>query len=180
MKQNKAWIQILDSNGYEIYEFYKPEVAPNHYSPATIVHHHMYSDSIYGYTIFVVGYSESDISYIVGFPNTVISKHTFEYDSTTPVFIAKVILMVLVISFFVFLVMGGYIFGSRLTNPIVQIIQGVELLSQEKYIIEYEEKGVYGNVFRSLNKLTENLKISKIERIKTEKNEGRMDFKYIT
>lgn len=65
--------------------------------------------------------------------------------------------------------MGGYIFGSRLTNPIVQIIQGVELLSQEKYIIEYEEKGVYGNVFRSLNKLTENLKISKIERIKTEK-----------
>lgn len=99
LKQNKAWIQILDSNGYEIYEFYKPEVAPNHYSPATIVHHHMYSDSIYGYTIFVVGYSESDISYIVGFPNTVISKHTFEYDSTTPVFIAKVILMVLVISF---------------------------------------------------------------------------------
>ena len=168
LKQNKAWIQILDSNGYEIYEFYKPEVAPNNYSPATIVHHHMYSDSIYGYTIFVVGYSESDISYIVGFPNTVISKHTFEYDSTTPVFIAKVILMVLVISFFVFLIMG-YIFGSRLTNPIVQIIQGVELLSQEKYIIEYEEKGVYGNVFRSLNKLTENLKISKIERIKTEK-----------
>ncbi len=107
LKQNKAWIQILDSNGYEIYEFYKPEVAPNHYSPATIVHHHMYSDSIYGYTIFVVGYSESDISYIVGFPNTVISKHTFEYDSTTPVFIAKVILMVLVISFFCILSYGG-------------------------------------------------------------------------
>src|SRR5699024_2075074 len=70
--------------------------------------------------------------------------------------------------FFVFLIMG-YIFVSRLTNPIVQIIQGVELLSQEKYIIEYEEKGVYRNVFRSLNKITENLKISKIERIKTEK-----------
>lgn len=168
LKQKEAWIQILDNSGNEIYELYKPGSAPNHYSPASIVHYHKYSDSINGYTMFVAGSEDGNISYIIGFPSTVISKHTFEYDSSTPELIAKIALMILLISFFVFLIMG-YIFGSRLTNPIVRIIEGVELLSQKKYVIQYEEEGIYGNVFRSLNKLTENLKISERERIKTEK-----------
>lgn len=169
LKQKNAWIQILDTNGNETYELYKPEEAPSHYSPASIVHYHMYSGTIDGYTLFVAGTNdERNLSYIIGFPSTVISKHTFEYDSNTPVLIAKMALMVLLISFFVFLIMG-YVFGSRLTNPIVHIIEGVELLSQKKYIVEYEEEGIYGNVFRSLNNLTENLKLSERERIKTEK-----------
>jgi len=45
----------------------------------------------------------------------------------------------------------------------------VDFLSQDKYIIDYEEKGVYGKVFRSLNKLTENLRINRRERAKNEK-----------
>ena len=49
------------------------------------------------------------------------------------------------------------------------IIQGVDFLAQDKYIIDYEEKGVYGKVFRSLNKLTENLRINRRERAKNEK-----------
>lgn len=169
LQQRHAWIQVLDTNGNEVYQLYKPKDATNHYSPAAIVHYQKYPNTIEGYTLFVASTNEeSNLSYIIGFPSKDISKHTFEYDSSTPTLIIKFILMVLLISFFVFLIMG-YIFGNKLTNPIVNIIEGVELLSKEKYVIQYEEKGIYSKIFRSLNKLTENLKISEKEREKTEK-----------
>lgn len=169
LKERDAWIQILDTNGNEIYELFKPEDAPNHYAPAEIVHAHMYPDTINGYTLFIAStITDKNLNYIIGFPSSEISKHSFDYDSSTVTLIIKFTLMVLVISFIVFLLMG-FIFGGRLTNPIVRIIEGVELLSEKKYWIQYEEKGLYRKVFAGLNKLADNLKLSEREREKTEK-----------
>lgn len=169
LKKNKAWIQVLDENGNELYELGKPVDAPSHYSPADIVHYHMYPDTIGGYTLFVSSAgSDSNFDYVVGFPSTTISKRIFEYESGTPALIIKSILIAFSISIAVFLIMG-FIFGSKLTTPLLYIIQGVDFLAQDKYIIDYEEKGVYGKVFRSLNKLTENLRINRRERAKNEK-----------
>ncbi len=169
LKKRNAWIQVLDSDGNEVYELYKPKDAPIHYTPADIVHYHMYPGTIHGYTLFVADTNgDNNLSYIIGFPTTTISKHTFEYESSTFAFIIELILMVLIISFSVFLMMS-FIFGNKLTTPLLHIIQGVDFLAQGKYIIEYEEKGIYGKVFRSLNKLTENLKVNRRERVKTEK-----------
>lgn len=169
LKERDAWIQILDTNGNEIYELFKPEDAPNHYAPATIVHAHMYPNTINGYTLFIASSTtDNSLNYIIGFPSSEISKHTFDYNSSTVTLIIKFTLMVLVISFFVFLLMG-FIFGGKLTNPIVRIIEGVELLSEKKYWMQYEEKGLYSKVFASLNKLADNLKLSEREREKTEK-----------
>lgn len=169
LKKNKAWIQVLDENGNELYELGKPVDAPSHYSPADIVHYHMYPDTIGGYTLFVSSAgSDSNFDYVVGFPSTTISKRIFEYESGTPALIIKSILIAFSISIAVFLIMG-FIFGSKLTTPLLYIIQGVDFLGKDKYIIDYEEKGVYGKVFRSLNKLTENLRINRRERAKNEK-----------
>ncbi len=169
LKKNKAWIQVLDENGNELYDLGKPVDAPSHYSPADIVHYHMYPDTIGGYTLFVSSAgSDSNFDYVVGFPSTTISKRIFEYESGTPALIIKSILIAFSISIAVFLIMG-FIFGSKLTTPLLYIIQGVDFLAQDKYIIDYEEKGVYGKVFRSLNKLTENLRINRRERAKNEK-----------
>lgn len=169
LKKNKAWIQILDENGNELYELGKPVDAPRHYSPADIVHYHMYPDTIEGYTLFVSSVdSDINLSYIIGFPSTTISKHIFEYESSTSALIIKSILIAFSIAIGVFLIMG-FIFGNKLTTPLLYIIQGVDFLAQDKYIIDYEEKGVYGKVFKSLNKLTENLRITRRERAKIEK-----------
>jgi len=169
LKKNKAWIQVLNENGNELYELGKPVDAPNHYSPADIVHYHMYPDTIDGYTLFVSSSgSDSNFDYVIGFPSTTISKHIFEYESSTSALIIKSIFIAFSISIAVFLIMG-FIFGNKLTTPLLYIIQGVDFLSQDKYIIDYEEKGVYGKVFRSLNKLTENLRINRRERAKNEK-----------
>lgn len=169
LKENKAWIQVLDENGNELYELGKPVDAPSHYSPADIVHYHMYPDTIDGYTLFVSSAgSDSNFDYVIGFPSTTISKHIFEYESSSSAIIIKSILIAFSISIAVFLVMG-FIFGNKLTTPLLYIIQGVDFLAQDKYIIDYEEKGVYGKVFKSLNKLTENLRINRRERAKIEK-----------
>ena len=126
----------------------------------------MYPNTINGYTLFTASsFPNDDLSYIIGFPSTEISKYTFNYNSKS---IIQFIIMVLTITLIVLLIMG-FIFGSRLTNPIVQIIEGVEFLSEEKYWIQYKEKGLYKKVFESLNKLAENLKVSMRERKKTEK-----------
>lgn len=169
LKNKNAWIQILDSNGNEIYELDKPEGTPLHYSPAQIVHSHMYPDTIDGYSLFVAEAStDSSVSYIIGFPSTEIGKHTFNYESGLLSLFLKFTLLVLLISVVVFLITGS-IFGNKLTNPIVQIIEGVELLSQKEYGIQYGEKGIYSKVFASLNMLSENLKSSERERRKNEK-----------
>lgn len=95
----------------------------------------MYPNTINGYTLFIAkSTTNNNLNYIIGFPSSEISKHTFDDDSSTITLIIKFTLMVLLISFFVFLLMG-FIFGSKLTNPIVQIIEGVELLSEKKYWI---------------------------------------------
>ncbi|MFA8440189.1 sensor histidine kinase [Pueribacillus sp. YX66] len=169
LKNKNAWIQILDSNGNEIYELGKPEGTPMHYSPAQIVHSHMYPDTIDGNTLFVAeSTTDSNLSYIIGFPSTEINKHTFIYESDLLSLFLKFTLLVLLISVVVFLITGS-IFGNKLTNPIVRIIEGIELLSQKKYGIQYSEKGIYSKVFNSLNVLSENLKSSDRERRKNEK-----------
>lgn len=169
LKKKSAWIQILDSNGNEVYELYKPEDAPNHYSPAAAVHYHMYPGAIDGYTLFISNTDNmTNLSYIIGFPSSTISKHTFEYESSTPNFIIKFILIVFIVSISVLLIMG-FIFGNKLTVPLIYIIQGVDFLAQDKYIIDYEESGIYSEVFKSLNKLTENLRINRRERAKNDK-----------
>lgn len=169
LKDRNAWIQILDTDGNEVYELYKPQDAPMHYSPAQIVHSHMYPDTIDGYTLFVASPSiNKNLSYIIGFPSTEISKHTFEHESNLFALLIKFTLLVLLVSIIVFIITGN-IFGNKLTNPVVRIVEGVELLSQKKYGIQYDEKGIYSKVFGSLNMLGENLKLSERERQKNEK-----------
>ena len=51
------WLQVLDENGNEIFEQYKPASAPTHYTPAELILNYKYSGAIkdptQGYTLFV-------------------------------------------------------------------------------------------------------------------------------
>src|SRR5699024_7386259 len=109
-----------------------------------------------------------NLIYIILFTFKYINKHTFYYESYLLYLLFKFTLLVLLISFVVFLITGS-IFGNKLTDPIVRIIEGVELLSQKEYGVRYDEKGIYAKVFGSLNMLAENLNLSERERHKNEK-----------
>ena len=69
----------------------------------------------------------------------------------------------LVVPVIVFIVMG-YIFGRSLTNPVLQIIEGIQQLARGEYDRRWPEKGLYNEIYRSMNHLAKTLKKNEIER----------------
>lgn len=167
LARENLWLQVLDKNGNEVYQIDKPENTPDHYSPAQIVHYHLHSKDLNDSTILLTNKDLSDYTYMIGFPKDRVSKIIIDIEASSTEFVIQSILIMLLIAILVFTIMS-FIFGTKFTNPIVRIINGVERLSKGKYDREYEEDGIYSNVFKSLNKLTDNLKTSQDERLKTE------------
>lgn len=166
-----AWIQILDEEGYEVFSWNKPKQALEHYTPSEMVYYNIYSGAIDNYTTFA-GTAEINNyswSYIIGFPIGKIAKYNFIY---SPANIRSYILEVLIYLFIVpiiVLIVMGYVFGRNITNPLIEIVNGIGILSKGNYDIRYTEKGLYKEVYRSLNNLSHILKRNEIERKDMEK-----------
>ncbi len=75
-----AWLQVLDENGSQVYQQFKPASAPTHYTPAELILDYRYSgaikDETQGYTIYVARATrgERTFSYILGFPDREVIK----------------------------------------------------------------------------------------------------------
>lgn len=174
LKDYGAWIQILDEEGYERYHWNKPKAAPSHYTPSEMVFYNIYAGAIEDYTTFA-GTAKIDgyrWSYIIGFPMEEVAKYSYYYQpKKLNSNIIKVTVFLLLTPTIVILVMG-YVFGRSLTNPIIEIIRGIQELSKGNYEVFYAEKGIYKEVFTNLNKLSNQLKLNEREREKTEKMRG--------
>lgn len=170
LNENNLWIQVLDENSNEIYSCFKPQHVPIHYSAGRLIHYHRYSGNLKGYTIFV-GLTErgnKELSYIIGFPENRVSKMTFSYNPQTIVGdIFKLLLGTVVVTLLVASAIG-YIFSSRLADPIVRIVQRIKELTQKNYSKKYFEKGLYADVFSNLNNLSDTLRLNEKEMKKTE------------
>jgi len=171
LEKYQAWIQILDQEGYEVFSWNKPTNAPEHYSPSEMVFYNIYTGAIDNYTTFT-GTAEIDgykWSYIIGFPMQWVAKYNLVYSPEA--FYSYVLVMLatfLVVPIIVFIVMG-YIFGRSLTTPVLQIIEGIQQLAGGNYDRAWPEKGLYKEVYHSLNKLAKTLKNNEVERQKIEK-----------
>ncbi|QUH18770.1 sensor histidine kinase [Alkaliphilus sp. B6464] len=171
LNHRNAWIQILDEEGYEVYHWNKPEGTLDHYTPSQIVYHNIYTGVIDNYTTFAGTADINDYkwSYIIGFPMDKIAKYMYLYsieELKSNIFAAAIGLFIIPVV--VFIVMG-YIFGRNLTNPVIHIIQGISQLSKGEYDKKYVEKGLYKEVYTTLNNLSDTLKINEVERQVTEK-----------
>lgn len=167
----EVFLQILDEEGYEVYSWNKSKEALEHYTPSEMVYYNIYSGAIDNYTTFA---GTADInnyrwSYIIGFPMDKIAKYNYIY---SPENIKGIIFQLLIYLFIVpvvVLIVMGYVFGRSLTNPIVEIINGIGILSKGNYNIKYTEKGLYKEVYKSLNNLSQILKRNEIEGKEMEK-----------
>ncbi len=174
LNRRDAWIQILDEEGYEVYQWNKPEKALDHYTPSEMVYYNIYTGAIDGYTTFagtakINGYRWS---YIIGFPMDKVAKYNFTYSpekTTSNIFEISICLLLVPI---VVLIGMGYLFGRSLTKPVMHMIQGIQELSKGQYDKKYPEKGLYKDVYRSLNHLSDRLKANEIERQNMEKMRG--------
>ncbi|CEH27892.1 hypothetical protein AM501_01890 [Aneurinibacillus migulanus] len=169
--QRKAWIQILDRNGNEAYSLHRPKSAPVRYTPGELVHHYKYSGSIEDSTLFVSWISKGSEkwTYIIGYPVSHIAKYMIDFSPFRIMnFWKEGILTVLGLTFLMVLTIG-YFFGRKLTKPLVEIINGIKLLAQGRYIVKYQSEGLYKDVYQSLNQLADALQTSAVQRARMEK-----------
>ncbi len=171
LKNYNAWIQVLDENGTEVYNKLKPDNVPNHYTPGEIVYYHKYSGAIEGYTIFL-GIIEKDgrkFSYIMGYPVRQVEKYSFNFNPETLFKNIFKLIITTVIIFTVISTIVGYLFSIKLTKPIFYIMEEIKSLSHGNFTKKFFKKGIYEDVYSSLDNLSETLKINELETKNTEK-----------
>ena len=171
LESYRAWIQILNEEGYEVYSWNKPEEALEHYTPSEMVFYNIYTGAIEDYTTFsgtavIDGYKWS---YIIGFPMEWVAKYNYVYSpDNLKSYLLLMLATFIIVPIIVFIVMG-YIFGRSLTNPVMQIIEGIQQLARGEYDRRWPEKGLYHEVYGSLNNLAKTLKTNEAERQNIEK-----------
>lgn len=169
LDEEKLWIQILDEEGKEIYNYKKPNEVKTKHTPFELIHGYKYSGGIdKGSTIFFANkkMNNYEYSYIIGFPMYAVSKTIITYTTS---FISKFIINIIgafIIIDSIIAILIGYLFSKTLTRPIKRIIDGVDDLSEGRYENYYKENGVYKPVFGKLNSLSETLKDNEVERKK--------------
>lgn len=159
--EEDSWIQFLNEEGYVVGAFNEPSYVSAHYSPVEIAHLNIYADNNQDY-VFYTGKVNENLSFLMALPSKNWHRVVLELDDQ---WIIQFLQTMFVIAVIVFILMG-YILSRRIANPVAQIIEGVKRLADENYDTTYQEKGLYGSVFASLNILRENLKASVRERQK--------------
>ncbi|MBI6874465.1 sensor histidine kinase [Clostridium aciditolerans] len=169
--EKKAWIQVLDEEGNEIYSYQKPAKAKSHYTPAELIDTYKYISIDTMSTIFVSEkkLGNKNYSYIIGFPAKKIRRNIVSYDVYNLGNELKFgIYMILFIDTIIALLFG-YLFSRRLTKPLVNIIKDVKNLSEGEYNLKREERGIYKEVYHNINNLCSKLRSNEEERKKLDK-----------
>ncbi|MFJ8260805.1 sensor histidine kinase [Rummeliibacillus sp. NPDC094406] len=167
----KAWIQILDENGKELYGYRLPKAIKKKYTPLEIVNTYKYVEADIYATVYFSGkeLNHHNTSYLIGFESPNIKKITWSYDSRDLMNNIKIgsILLLLIDGLIALLI--GYFFSKRLTKPLYTLINGIQRLANKDYNLNYEPEGVYKDVFYNVNNLSYQLKAIDKERIKLDK-----------
>lgn len=166
LKEEKAWIQVLDGEGNEIYSYQKPVEVKNHYTPVELIQAYKYSLAESMSTIFIAEkrLGDRNYSYIIGFPFERIKRNVISYDiDKLANSIKNGVYMILLIDIPIALLFG-YLFSRRLTKPLISIIKDVKSLSEGEYNLQKEEKGIYKQIYQNINKLSSKLRSNEEER----------------
>lgn len=166
LESEDIWIQVLNREGNEVYNYNKPVDVKKNYSPMELIHAYKYSLSESMSTIFIGEKEFDDInySYIIGFPFEKIKRNVISYDIYKLVeCIKKGTYIILLIDITIALIFG-YLFSKGLTKPLVGIINYIEILSRGECDLYREEKGVYKKVYKTINNLSEKLRSNEATR----------------
>ncbi|BBH22629.1 two-component sensor histidine kinase [Paenibacillus baekrokdamisoli] len=165
---NKAWIQILDEDGKQIYGYRVPEGVKEKYTPLDIIQMYKYKEINGVTTVFISGKKVENkyYSYFMGFENRFFQRQVLSYDMRDIVRLLKVgSILVICIDGLIALFIG-YLFSKRLTQPLNSLIDGIKRLANKEYHINYDPKGIYKDVFNNVNYLSYELKANENERKK--------------
>lgn len=172
LDEGDIWIQILDENSMELYNYEKPKIVPTKYTPIQLVNSYKYRDKINDISTIFLGekvINDVQYSYIIGFPRGSVEKQVLIYSGQGLLKVTKNISVIVILADVIIALIFGYLFSRRLTRPIGKIIKGVESLGHGDYTLQYPTKGIYKDVNYNLNNLSNTLKENEKERKKLEK-----------
>ncbi|GAA0831632.1 HAMP domain-containing sensor histidine kinase [Bifidobacterium pullorum subsp. gallinarum] len=168
LRDNQAWVQILDENGREIYRYLAPEAARTKYTPIDIVQIYKYVEKEVLSTVFI---GEKTVpnhrySYLVGFTTPYLERQVLTFDSRNLGQVLKVFSLTIIAVDGIIALCIAYIFSKRLTKPLHILIDSIKSLANKNYNVYHRPKGVYKDVFSNINHLSQELKSSEMERKK--------------
>lgn len=171
LSHNQSWIQILDENGRQVYGYLVPINAKTKYTPMDILQNYKYIEKELMSTVFV-GEKQGNgqrYSYLIGFTSPYIARTILTYDIRKVAQDIRIgVLLMLGINGLLALCIA-YLFSKRLTKPLLTLIDGIKQLAHKNTQIRYEAKGIYKDVFYSVNVLSEELQASEAERKKLDR-----------
>ncbi|PCK21285.1 two-component sensor histidine kinase [Bacillus pumilus] len=170
LKEQNAWIQILDENGQDVYHTRAPKELKEKYTPVEIVNLHKYKDEQLLSTIYASGkkVNDKEYSYFIGFKNPSLGKYMFSFDMKDLVTKFNIGTIILLSIDAIIALLIGYLFSRQLTKPLGRVIQEIQRLANGDYTTKLPSKGIYKDVFFNVNHLSEQLASSKKEKDKLE------------
>lgn len=162
LKNNNAWVQILNEQGEEVAAYATPENLQKKYRPVDIVQMYKYKE-VNGKTVVYVG-EAGKLSYFFGVenPNLMRVVYTFDYSGFFSLF-SKLLLLFLIVDIIIAIIIG-FLFGKRLTKPLNKLIDGIGQLKNNQYTSPSKNNGIYREVFDNMDDLAQTLKGVEIER----------------
>ena len=163
LEKYKLFLQIADKNGDVVTSYNSPANASLHYAPIEMVQLYKNGGNLGDYTMFVgsVDNNGEKWTYVIGFPVKILKITMYlNYDKASQLkFVILGILSIIV------LLIAAY--GMRMNRTLLNIITGIRRLASDSYT-PLKEKGIYQEVYESLNLLNSKLKASEIERKRNE------------
>lgn len=171
LQETYVGLQILDAAGNEVYAYQKPDNAQDYYSNTDLLQlyqtGHFNNASPEDMTAFigVITGNEKDYAYVLYFPMN-IQKVTMYLNGERFAGGKKVIIFIIGILLVIILFLGlGY--GLLITKAISRLSASIRDISGRCYL-PVEEKGVFRDLIKSLNKLDGEIRASDRLREKTE------------
>ena len=171
LDEKKSWIQILNEDSREIYNYNKPKAVKEKHTPIELINGYKYGGGLGDYSQILAGSKAVDnttYTYLIGFPMNDVHKVIFITDTDMMIKVINYSAILIIAIGFIISIVFGYIFSKGLTKPVKNIIGAVDDLSDGDYEAYYKEKGLYNSVFAKLNILSNKLKENEIERKKIE------------
>ena len=165
------WIQFVDGDGNEIFSHNKPSSYPSKYDVSELfsLTKNGYHN---GYTVFMSTTGEDDGGcYLIGFPYN-IGYYPVWYNGQRVMRLSPVARIPVIAGL---LILAGVLFAHSiwLSGKLSKVSRGISELSDRKYK-KVKEKGSFGGVFETLNKVDDDLRNA--DKLKEETETARKDW----
>ena len=165
LKKNNLWFQMVDNSLNEMLSYNKPSEVPVSYSPIEFIHYYKYDIADSSVFVFEKKLRGESYSYFLGFPLEVVSKYNIQYNTSIVNSLLNGNLIYVLVMNLLFIILFSYFyFSKKIGYPLQKVIDSIVVLSKGDYNVNIQEKGLYKEIFRSINELTVKLRKSKLEK----------------